>query len=877
MEIIVSGTIGGYKKLYPASVASYESNRVVFGISDPRPTSNNVHAIGSYAYSLKLLNGDIMMSKYIIARDTIGGSRTGNIVFSVIISSVELISGKNAKSLLDDLHNEFCRLGYLDENNNLYEGNINWSFIDRVKNNYNIEKRIRKEALSSNGKEEAFAYYRNDDELCRFFDWPYQKKYEQFMQVYLVSEEYRDNEKNPLGALKHSDKDDLTCLRDNLECYKLSFNDRIDGIDVEIYVKGERCGNGTKVNKNDSIKIKYSKNNYEPKYVEDSITSLESDGYVIIGNDTVSVLRPSIIDLQPTEKRVRFKVVDEDGRETTANIHINDDNIGCNPEWVFKGDDIDKTFEVWAEDADNKSVHSETIKLCPKKIVDEQKIVLKEHKKIKIHLVDESTGKSIENFSIEEIKTDNYYKVDESRISNDSVEFVGKSQIRATWWLKIKGYNDVRLSPSSYSNNEATIKVEKKSEYANTESQNQNNPHNHPDGQNHQNHQNGQNHQNRNCDGNSKNRIHWKTLIIVSGALLVVALIVIWLLIGSSKMEKIFDGINDSDITLSKMKELYTKYECENCRNGNKSFVWPTKKKKNEFCEKLEKNVRFLDSLDAGCVNNIKDSDSISLNSNLEDIKETIIRKNTINQGVNKNIMDSLAKYLKKESISEISVKDLNVNIERFLQIADEYNKSPKADACGSSGDISCLNDKINELDDITGKIDSIKFDESFKEFTKYKTSVTGKLKERKDAINNKIKELEKTEKERIKNAEKEEKERKKKKDAMLAYIKGGELEVKKLEKYKNNFKNYEKSIDLCIEFWNIIEKVKEKQNYDGDLKTLRDKVADDTNLKNDSELKKFLEKFKNEEYKVTNKLNAIKSEDWNNIKTLDALNTRLN
>jgi len=208
MNIIIHGTNGGYRNIFPAQKTSE--------LIEVRQIDEVVAPIGQCAYSIRFIDGNVIFSKYKIIRDKLGSLRIGNIAFSVFIPNNKNLAGIDIKSLLDCLEKEFSQK-HIDENNNLGRIiNEDWTFIDKIANEYKLMDMYPPQQGTQGTLAAAFIYYSTDSNdkeyktLEEYFDAPYHEVYNKYKQVFFVDKILKDTEKNPLNALAHSRDGDLT-------------------------------------------------------------------------------------------------------------------------------------------------------------------------------------------------------------------------------------------------------------------------------------------------------------------------------------------------------------------------------------------------------------------------------------------------------------------------------------------------------------------------------------------------------------------------------------------------------------------------------------------------------------------------------------------
>lgn len=201
MKIAIHGTLRGYTTITPEPVA---------GLFDARSDYSKIATRGQQAYSIHFYENNVIFSKYKIIRDVLGDSRFGNVAYSLIVPNDEKLGGADVKSLLDRVDKEFSDR-YI-ENNNLGAVRNDWAFLDEIEKEYRLKsvKNHPDGGTAQGAGEAAYIYYAAGEDLEKYFERPYRWQYNPYKQVFFVDEKLKGMDANPLNALKHSEKDDLT-------------------------------------------------------------------------------------------------------------------------------------------------------------------------------------------------------------------------------------------------------------------------------------------------------------------------------------------------------------------------------------------------------------------------------------------------------------------------------------------------------------------------------------------------------------------------------------------------------------------------------------------------------------------------------------------
>lgn len=346
MKIVIHGTKGGYMIITPERVS---------GLFDARPDYNKVAAIGQQAYSIHFSNDSVVFSKYKIIRDVIGDKRTGNIAFSVIIPNNQKLSGKDAQSLLDNLADYYCKQYIV--NDNLDNVREDWSFVENIASTFTIKNVSADytENIQQGRADAAFVYYSSDEQLQKYFDTPYLEEYNTYKQVFFVESNLQSKSENPLNALRHNPKADLTRKidLDNLN-YTLLYNENASkSIKIEVWVNGSKCSNKSKIRRKNELEIVYSKPYYQEKRQTCKIYENSSE-YISVDNDAETVTVNEEVELNPLTKIISFKVKDSkinlisDAEITCKRIYSNEEKKIINNEIKFVAEELRDRWTVSA-------------------------------------------------------------------------------------------------------------------------------------------------------------------------------------------------------------------------------------------------------------------------------------------------------------------------------------------------------------------------------------------------------------------------------------------------------------------------------------------------------------------------------------------------
>lgn len=361
MEILIQGTKGGWKLLYPTAVTSEAMYRFA---SDTRRTDSKGNIRWQF-YSIAFEAQGCIISKYVGVRDVLR-QFGGYVAFSVNLSNSQKMSGNDIKLLLDDLAGRYCN-DYVVGGNLGGDVHEDWTFVKAIESQY--ESKIRKVqsqdtfSVQSGTGEPAYIYYEGDAELCKFLDAPYQDEYSPFKQVFLLDKSFESSPESPLNALRHDPQANLTGKID-LEnpWYKLVIrqNNSYQGVEVEVKSNGKKKNNDNKVYRKETLTITYSKKYCETRVLEGKITDAALQPYLEIDEDNRRITVKRDVDLRPASKKVMIVVTDLKGRSVEGVevkvLSQGDNPIKKTPEndggFVFVGEELGRTFTVTASKND---------------------------------------------------------------------------------------------------------------------------------------------------------------------------------------------------------------------------------------------------------------------------------------------------------------------------------------------------------------------------------------------------------------------------------------------------------------------------------------------------------------------------------------------
>ena len=180
MDIVVHGTKGGRQIFTPKKVS---------GLLDVNADASKASAIGQETFAIRFVGMSAIFSKYKIIRDVLGDKRTGFIGFSLFLPNNEKLSGADIVALLNRVSEEYYERYIPENDNNLRDVREDWTSLNIIEKEYQSKVKMLPaehiETLQSGSKHDAFIYYKDSEELQKYFDGPYQEEYCEYRQVFL--------------------------------------------------------------------------------------------------------------------------------------------------------------------------------------------------------------------------------------------------------------------------------------------------------------------------------------------------------------------------------------------------------------------------------------------------------------------------------------------------------------------------------------------------------------------------------------------------------------------------------------------------------------------------------------------------------------------
>lgn len=891
IDVIVHGTKGGYKPLYKRNDFSLRY--------DVRPDVTVDASVGSYAYSIILKSGDIIASKYIVAKDEIGDSRTGNIAFSVVIPRAETMPGRSIKALLDDLHDAFLKNGYIKDDE-ITRKTIDDSVITIIIHEYaNTNNRANLSNMSSGNSEAAYLYYHNDDEVCKLFDWPYQEDYTRYRQVFFVSEKYKDQRNNPLGALKHTANADLSRLLADLEYYKLVYSS-IDGIELKIKNNENVLVEAGAYLKKDSYLIgQFVRKYYEPIIFKGTLTNLENT-IISIHKDTATINYPKEDKWIKERIEIKFNVIDEDGNIFNNAIIERTDSgkhYTIRDSFIVEGSEIGKKIDIKVYPENTRSYVEDSIRPWEECI---KTIICKKQKNIS-YTIKDYNGNELErgkyNLRVVETKTGKDLATAFIKEGENSIFFIGNQNINKEWVISVDGgqYGSISSSftPSNTKHLDLVLNKIKQEIIVNTPITNKPRTYGINAGK-HGDYINPTATSVYEAIDNVRAHFGWKIdrdkterdfnnyqsseitikykkawnyfltrwWFYVSTIILLLIVLLIPTISGNSEKDLVLQEINGDKITivqLNKYKADYCKTTDENQSKGILGiFKKAFKRDDSQLCLTIDEALKSLTCINEGRLEEYKEFN-----------REGQSKSHQITLSIDpycnsRRVIDTLNKYFKTENLLNTTIDSLVFYIGDMAKLADYDSQIP------SLINSSDCNKRLNE-------INQNRFNNRI-HFTFYYNEVKKRLNNKKAELEQIAAAQQKAEADRLA----AEQQRIANENAALQrqindikeYLRGNLLTKDRLKREldKHVSTNIDNSIKLCLEFWDVFNKDSVKtDDFSTNVSKLRAKVSADSNIGSSSELYKLLNTLCTDQ-SALEKIKNIRATAWTKINTLQQL-----
>lgn len=405
MEILIQGTKGGWKLLYPTALTSEAMYRFA---SDARRTDSKGNIRWQF-YSIAFGGQGCVFSKYVGVRDVLR-QFGGYVAFSVNIPNSKKMSGNDIKLLLDELAGRYCN-DYVVNGNLGGEVHEDWTFVKAIESQY--ESRLRQVQFrdmvseQSGSGEPAFIYYESDPELCKLLDSPYQDEYSPFKQVLLLERGYENSPESPLNAIRHDSQANLTGKIDfENPWYKLVLRQDMSNssVDVEVRSNGKKKYNDDKIYRKEKLTITYSKRYSDSLVLEGNITDANLQQFLLIDENSKRITVKRDVKLKSSTKKIMIVVSDLEGKivEDAEVIILTQ---GSNPKkkpqendgyYIFSGEELGETFNVTA----CKNDLSGSKAFIPNHVDNNVTLTIQKRKHIIITIRDNKSGEILRNCDI---------------------------------------------------------------------------------------------------------------------------------------------------------------------------------------------------------------------------------------------------------------------------------------------------------------------------------------------------------------------------------------------------------------------------------------------------------------------------------------------
>jgi len=351
MEIVIHGTKDGYRQLHSTNAD------VAYVIAkDMRIGTNDDGSMGQSVYSLGFFTRGLAYSKYIIVKDTQRSSALGFIAFTLFLEHNKTLEGSNIKKLLDELSESYSKQYIVNNYLNRGEKSLireDWSFVKNISDNYNEQSRSINYQQKTGSKDPAIVYFKETQELPRYFDRPYQEEYENFKQIFFLASNQKASNTNPLNVLRNSEQELNINLNNNY--YKILNLDPSKKVIIKVNIKSIDAN--TLIRDNSDLEISYSSNNqlYETieergRLLDDKIKkylSKEGNG-IRINYEAFTVQTPKTKTITIEPKKEGDTYFNPKLRLTYKQQYTSDVLPVVNNKIDFKGEQINQQWEIEA-------------------------------------------------------------------------------------------------------------------------------------------------------------------------------------------------------------------------------------------------------------------------------------------------------------------------------------------------------------------------------------------------------------------------------------------------------------------------------------------------------------------------------------------------
>ncbi|TDD99391.1 hypothetical protein [Flavobacterium cellulosilyticum] len=395
MNIVIYATKDGLRTLYTTN------EELAYLIAEERRSgANNDNSLGQSVYTIAFTINDSVYTKYMIVKDSQRSNALGFIAFSLLINNNKTLKGEEIINVLDELSKTYTD-NYI-KNNYLNRGEKNlikeeWNFVGDILNKYKEQDKTQKnEELHSGTKDAAILYYKNEGDLREYFDKPFQEEYSAYKQVFLVSEDLKENPKNPLTVLSNSGIE-LKDIDLKNEYYYIKNYDPSKGILISANGK-ERSDrkNNNCIRSKWQVEISYSKDErcFWPIQPKGTLSNPDSEIYKYLelnkNNNQINIKYDAFNNPEPKIKTITIEIKDRKGNFIDdAEIQIGtkpwEKISGHRYECTFSGEDLIKTFHISIKKGD----YSGKIDLIPVNQTGNVDLILQEHINVSFIVIDD--------------------------------------------------------------------------------------------------------------------------------------------------------------------------------------------------------------------------------------------------------------------------------------------------------------------------------------------------------------------------------------------------------------------------------------------------------------------------------------------------------
>jgi hypothetical protein len=385
MNILIYATKDGFRTLYTTN-----EELAYLIAADRRNGANNDNSLGQSVYSIAFTTNDSVFTKYMIVKDSQRNNALGFIAFSLLINNNKTLKGEEIINLLDELSKNYTD-NYIKNNYlNLGEKTLikeEWDFVGNILNKYKEQDKTQKnEELHSGTKDAAIVYYKDEVDLREYFGKPFQEEYSDYRQVFFVSEDFKENPKNPLTVLTNSGLE-LKDIDLKNEYYYIKNYDPSKRITIiaDGKERSDRKNNNC-IRSKWKVEIKYSKNErcFEPIFAVGTLSNPDSEIYKYLelnkNNNQINIKYDAFNNPEPKIKTITIEIKDRKGNFIDdAEIQIEtkpwEKISGHRYECTFSGEDLIKTFHISIKKGD----YSGKIDLIPVNQTGNVDLILQEH------------------------------------------------------------------------------------------------------------------------------------------------------------------------------------------------------------------------------------------------------------------------------------------------------------------------------------------------------------------------------------------------------------------------------------------------------------------------------------------------------------------